>query len=48
VDEQRHGPYRAWIHEHTFEERDGVAVSNESEIKLSAVKPSQVLVFDPG
>ena len=23
VDEQRHGPYRAWIHEHTFRERDG-------------------------
>lgn len=23
VDEQRKGPYRAWIHEHTFEEKDG-------------------------
>ncbi len=23
VDEQRHGPYRQWIHEHTFTERDG-------------------------
>jgi ligand-binding SRPBCC domain-containing protein len=23
VDEQRTGPYRYWIHEHTFEERDG-------------------------
>jgi len=23
IDEQVHGPYRSWVHEHTFEERDG-------------------------
>jgi hypothetical protein len=23
VDEQRHGPYREWVHEHTFAVRDG-------------------------
>lgn len=26
VDVQRHGPYRVWNHEHTFEERDGGTV----------------------
>lgn len=30
VDEQRRGPYRAWIHEHRFEERDGMTVAIDS------------------
>ena len=29
VDEQRRGPYRAWIHEHTFEERDGGTLARD-------------------
>jgi ligand-binding SRPBCC domain-containing protein len=29
VDEQRRGPYRAWIHEHTFEERDGGTLAKD-------------------
>lgn len=29
VDEQRRGPYRAWIHEHTFEARDGATVARD-------------------
>ena len=29
VDEQRRGPYRAWIHEHTFEERDGQTIARD-------------------
>jgi ligand-binding SRPBCC domain-containing protein len=29
VDEQRHGPYRQWIHEHTFEERDGGTLARD-------------------
>lgn len=29
VDEQRRGPYRTWIHEHTFEERDGGTVCRD-------------------
>ncbi len=29
VDEQRRGPYRAWIHEHTFEEHDGGTLARD-------------------
>ena len=29
VDEQRRGPYRAWIHEHTFEERNGHTIARD-------------------
>lgn len=29
VDEQRRGPYRVWIHEHTFEERDGGTLARD-------------------
>jgi ligand-binding SRPBCC domain-containing protein len=29
VDEQRRGPYRAWIHEHVFEERDGGTMAKD-------------------
>ena len=29
VDEQRRGPYRLWIHEHRFEERDGRTVASD-------------------
>jgi ligand-binding SRPBCC domain-containing protein len=29
VDEQRRGPYRAWIHEHTFEEQDGGTLTRD-------------------
>ncbi len=29
VDEQLRGPYRQWIHEHTFEERDGGTLTRD-------------------
>lgn len=29
VDQQRHGPYRTWHHEHIFEEQDGVTVARD-------------------
>ena len=29
VDEQRRGPYRMWVHEHTFEARDGGTLARD-------------------
>ncbi len=29
VDEQRHGPYRLWVHEHRFQERDGMTLAED-------------------
>jgi ligand-binding SRPBCC domain-containing protein len=29
VDQQRRGPYRSWIHEHTFKERDGGTLAKD-------------------
>jgi ligand-binding SRPBCC domain-containing protein len=29
VDAQRRGPYRNWVHEHTFEERDGGTLARD-------------------
>ena len=29
MDEQRRGPYRAWIHEHLFEERNGGTLAKD-------------------
>jgi len=29
IDKQLKGPYRVWIHEHTFEEKDGKTIMND-------------------
>jgi ligand-binding SRPBCC domain-containing protein len=55
IDEQRQGPYRLWIHEHRFEERDGgtdcfdhvrYAVLGGSLINNLLVKNDLAKIFD--
>jgi ligand-binding SRPBCC domain-containing protein len=55
VDEQRHGPYRLWWHEHSFTERDGgtqcrdvvrYAVPGGSLVQRLLVEPDVRKIFD--
>jgi len=55
VDEQRKGPYRLWIHEHTFEEADGgtwvrdrvrYAVPGGILIQRFVVEPDLAKIFE--
>lgn len=43
VDEQVRGPYRLWIHEHTFEERDGGTLMRD---RIRYAVPFDFLVHD--
>jgi ligand-binding SRPBCC domain-containing protein len=43
VDEQIHGPYRQWIHEHTFEPRDGGTLTRDL---VTYAVPCDVLIHD--
>ena len=55
VDEQRRGPYRLWIHEHCFREKDGGTVVEDSVryaalggalINRLIVRPDLERIFD--
>ena len=41
VDEQRRGPYRMWVHEHTFVEKDGGTLAED---KVNYAVPGGALV----
>jgi ligand-binding SRPBCC domain-containing protein len=48
VDEQRRGPYRFWIHEHTFTSRDGgVDVSDHVKYGVPGGAPINYLLVAP-
>jgi ligand-binding SRPBCC domain-containing protein len=55
IDVQKRGPYRAWIHEHTFESRDGgtlmrdhvqYAVAGGTLVRNFLVAPDLQKIFD--
>jgi ligand-binding SRPBCC domain-containing protein len=46
VDEQRHGPYRLWVHEHTFQAKEGgtLAVDNVEYAVLGGALVNRLFV----